>query len=80
MGQEPEAIHIHPTAIISPKANLGQNISIGAYTLLEDNVTIGDGTSIGNHNTICQGTTIGSNCTIFHNCSIGESPQDLKYA
>ncbi|MDP6034075.1 MAG: acyl-ACP--UDP-N-acetylglucosamine O-acyltransferase [Candidatus Marinimicrobia bacterium] len=71
---------MHPTAIISPKANLGQNISIGAYTLLEDNVTIGDGTSIGNHNTICQGTTIGSNCTIFHNCSIGESPQDLKYA
>jgi len=58
---------------------LGQNVSVGAYTIIEDGVTIGDGTSIGNHNTICRGTTIGANCTIFHNTSLGEAPQDLKY-
>ncbi|MBT7495309.1 MAG: acyl-[acyl-carrier-protein]--UDP-N-acetylglucosamine O-acyltransferase, partial [Candidatus Marinimicrobia bacterium] len=71
---------IHSTAIISPRANLGQNVSVGAYTIIEDNVVIGDGTSIGNHNTICTGTIVGSDCTIYHNCSIGEAPQDLKYA
>lgn len=58
---------------------MGQNVSVGAYTIIEDGVTIGDGTSIGNHNTICRGTTIGANCTIFHNTSLGEAPQDLKY-
>ncbi|MBT4068020.1 MAG: acyl-ACP--UDP-N-acetylglucosamine O-acyltransferase, partial [Candidatus Marinimicrobia bacterium] len=71
---------MHSTAIISPRADLGQNVSVGAYTIIEDDVVIGDGTSIGNHNTICTGTTIGSDCTIYHNCSIGEAPQDLKYA
>ena len=58
---------------------MGQNVSVGAYTIIEDGVTIGDGTSIGNNNTICRGTTIGANCTIFHNTSLGEAPQDLKY-
>ena len=58
---------------------MGQNVSVGAYTIIEDGVSIGDGTSIGNHNTICRGTTIGANCTIFHNTSLGEAPQDLKY-
>jgi UDP-N-acetylglucosamine acyltransferase len=79
IGQEPEPISIHPTAIISPKAQLGQNIHIGPYTIIEDDVKIGNGTCIGNHNTICSGTTIGENCLIYHNTSIGEAPQDLKY-
>ena len=79
IGQEPEPIRIHPTAIISPKAQLGQDISIGPYTIIEDDVKIGNGTCIGNHNTICSGTTIGNNCIIYHNTSIGEAPQDLKY-
>ena len=79
IGQEPEPISIHPTAIISPKAHLGQNIDIGPYTIIEDDVKIGNGTCIGNHNTICCGTTIGENCIIYHNTSIGEAPQDLKY-
>ena len=79
IGQEPEPISIHPTAIISPKAQLGQDISIGPYTIIEDDVKIGNGTCIGNHNTICSGTTIGNNCIIYHNTSIGEAPQALKY-
>ncbi|MEC9437553.1 MAG: acyl-ACP--UDP-N-acetylglucosamine O-acyltransferase [Candidatus Neomarinimicrobiota bacterium] len=70
---------MHPTALVSPKANIGQNVSIGAYSIIEDNVDIGDNSSIGNHNTICYGTKLGSNCKIYHNNSIGEAPQDLKY-
>ena len=79
IGQEPEPISIHPTAIISSKVELGQDIHIGPYTIIEDDVKIGNGTCIGNHNTICSGTTIGENCLIYHNTSIGEAPQDLKY-
>jgi acetyltransferase-like isoleucine patch superfamily enzyme len=33
---------IHPTAIVSPKAMLGEAISIGAYSIVYDNVIIGD--------------------------------------
>ncbi len=40
---------IHPTAIISEKARLGSNVSIGAYTIVHENVLIGDDTEIGSH-------------------------------
>jgi len=40
---------IHPTAIISPKAKLGNNIEIGPFSIIYDNVEIGDDVSIGSH-------------------------------
>ena len=38
---------IHPTAIISPKAKLGNNVEIGPSTIVYDNVVIGDNSIIG---------------------------------
>jgi acetyltransferase-like isoleucine patch superfamily enzyme len=40
---------IHPSAIISPKCQLGSNVSIGPYTIIHDNVQLGDNCSIGSH-------------------------------
>ncbi len=40
---------IHPTAIISSKAKLGRDVSVGPFTVIHDDVFIGDGTSIGGH-------------------------------
>lgn len=40
---------IHPTAIISSKAQIGINISVGPYTIIHDNVHIGDDCVIGSH-------------------------------
>jgi acyl-[acyl carrier protein]--UDP-N-acetylglucosamine O-acyltransferase len=40
---------IHITAIISPKAKIGEGVSIGAFTIIHDNVVIGDFTEIGSH-------------------------------
>ncbi|HGS4462842.1 TPA: N-acetyltransferase [Vibrio metschnikovii] len=37
---------IHPTAIISNKAQIGKNVSIGAYSIIHDNVVIADNTII----------------------------------
>ncbi len=65
---------------MSSKAKLGANVSVGAFSIIEENVCIGDNTSIGNHTTIKAETTIGDNGKIFHNCSIGEIPQDLKFS
>ena len=71
---------LHPTALISENANLGHNVKVGPFSIIEDDVSIDDNTIIGNCTTICSGTQIGSNSKIFHNCSIGEIPQDLKFA
>jgi len=70
---------IHNTAVISKKAKLGENISVGPYTVIADNISIGSGTKIGSHCVIEGNTTIGSNCEIFTGAVIGSRPQDLKY-
>lgn len=40
---------IHPTALVSPQARLGEGVSIGPFTTIHDNVEIGDGSSIGGY-------------------------------
>ena len=66
-------------SIISKKAKIGKNVSIGPYCIIEDNVIVGDNTKIDSHTIIKEYTEIGSNCNIFSHCVIGEIPQDKKY-
>ncbi len=70
---------IHPTAIVDPRARLGANVSVGAYSVIDGDVEIGDGTSIGHHAVITGHTTIGRDNRLFHFVSIGEANQDKKY-
>jgi UDP-N-acetylglucosamine acyltransferase len=70
---------IHPTAIIDPRAELGQGVSVGAYTVIEGDVFIDAGTQIGPHVYIDHYTRIGKNCLISPFASIGTPPQDKKF-
>ena len=70
---------IHKTAIISKKAIIGSNVSIGAYSVIGDNVEIGDGTIIANHVLIEGPTKVGRDNKIFSFNAIGGDPQDKKY-
>ena len=70
---------IHSSAIIEEGANIGHNVSIGAFTVIGSKVTIGEGTTIGSHSLIEGKTTIGKNNKIFSHASIGTIPQDLKF-
>jgi acetyltransferase-like isoleucine patch superfamily enzyme len=40
---------IHPSAIISPLAQLGSNVEVGPFTVIHDHVQIGDNSVIGSH-------------------------------
>jgi UDP-N-acetylglucosamine acyltransferase len=71
---------IHPTAIVHPKARLGNKVSVGAYSIIGEHVEIGDDTWIGPHVVVSGHTRIGQGNRIFQFCSIGEIPQDKKYA
>jgi UDP-N-acetylglucosamine acyltransferase len=71
--------HIHPTAIVDPRATLAADVSVGPYSIIDGDVTIGAGTTIGAHNVITGHTTIGADNRIFHFTSIGEANQDKKY-
>lgn len=72
-------MQIHPTAIISKKARLAEDITVGPYSIIADSVNIGAGTRIGACCVIEGNTTIGKNCEIFTGAVIGSKPQDLKF-
>lgn len=71
--------NIHKTAIIEDGAQLGDNITIGAYTIIGKDVKIDDGTIVDSHTLIEGKTTIGKNNHIFSHAAIGTIPQDLKF-
>jgi UDP-N-acetylglucosamine acyltransferase len=70
---------IHPTAIIDPKAEIGEEVEIGPYSVIERDVFIDEGTKIGPHVVIRHGTHIGKRCQISQFASIGEAPQFSGY-
>jgi UDP-N-acetylglucosamine acyltransferase len=70
---------IDSRAIVSPKAQLGDGVTIGANTIVEDDVTIGNGTTIGSNSLIASGSRIGKECHIHHGAVLGTIPQDLKF-
>jgi UDP-N-acetylglucosamine acyltransferase len=69
----------HPTAVVSPKAEIAQNVKIGPFAIIEDDVIIGDGCVIGSSALIADGTRLGDNCRVFHSAVLGTIPQDLKF-
>ncbi len=71
--------NIHPTAIISPKSELGEGVQIGPYSLVGDYAQIGANTVIGPHVQIDKWTTIGENCQIYFGATLGNPSKDLKY-
>lgn len=71
---------IHPTALIDSKAELADDVSVGAYSIIGANVRIDSGSQIDSHCVIKGPTEIGKNNRIYPFNSIGEAPQDKKYA
>ncbi|MEL7186832.1 MAG: acyl-ACP--UDP-N-acetylglucosamine O-acyltransferase [Pseudomonadota bacterium] len=71
---------IHPTAVISESATIGDNVAIGPFAVIGDNVEIGDGTRIDSHVVVNGATVIGRDNRIHQFASVGDDPQDKKYA
>jgi len=69
---------IHPTAVVSDRAVIGQNVSIGAFVVIEDDAVVGDGTvlissvHVGRHSVIGANCWIGHGVAIHHGCRLGD--------
>jgi len=72
-------LSIHPTAIVSPGAQLGRNVRIGAYTVIGPDVVIGNECTIHHHVTVEGCTTLGEGCVVFPQAVLGTAPQDVKF-
>lgn len=78
MAPEREA-QIHPTAIVSPGAEVAPGVRVGAYAIIEEGTEIGEGCEIGAHARIGTGTRLGCNNTIGYGAFLGGAPQDLSF-
>lgn len=70
---------IHSSAIVDPKADIAEGVSIGPFSVIGPDVKIGAGTEIASHVVIEGHTTIGENNRIFQYASIGAEPQSIAY-
>jgi len=68
---------IHPTAVIASSAQIGSNVTVGPYTVVDGGAVIGDNTFLDAHVIIGKNTKIGKNNRIFAGTVIGRPPQIL---
>ncbi len=70
---------ISSLAHIHPAAQIGNNVRIDPFALVEEGAVIGEGTHVMTHAVIMKNTIIGKACRIFPGAVLGAIPQDLKF-
>lgn len=70
---------IHPSAIVSPLAKLGNNVRIGPFCVIGANVELGDDCVLHSHVVLEGHAKFGRGNEFFPFSAIGGKTQDLKY-
>ncbi|MDX2079345.1 MAG: acyl-ACP--UDP-N-acetylglucosamine O-acyltransferase [Terrimicrobiaceae bacterium] len=70
---------IHSSALVSPSAELAEDVEIGPGAVIGDNVRIGRGTVIQAHAVLEQDVTLGEGNVVGYGCVIGAAPQDFAH-
>src|SRR2546421_10451121 len=76
----PSSTEIHPSAIVSAEARIGDGCYVGPYVTIGADVTLGCGVRLDSHCVIDGRTSIGDETHVYPFVSIGLPPQDLKFA
>lgn len=71
---------IHPLALVEDGADIGDNVSIGAFSHVGPQVVLGHGCQLLSHAVVMGRTTIGKNCKIHSMAVIGGDPQSIHHA
>lgn len=70
---------IHPSAIVSEQAVLADDVSVGAFAIVDAGVKLGAGCRIGAHAWITGGTEMGEGNHVGYGSIIGADPQDASF-
>ena len=70
---------IHPSAIVTNGAEIGENCTVGPYTYIGPNVKIGRNCQIKSHVVIDGFTELGNDNVVYQFASVGADPQDRKW-
>jgi UDP-3-O-[3-hydroxymyristoyl] glucosamine N-acyltransferase len=69
-GDRKTALGIHPTAVIHPSTDIGEDSSVDARAVVQEDVAIGDRSSIAAGCVIGESVTIGEDCKIYANVTV----------
>jgi UDP-N-acetylglucosamine acyltransferase len=72
-------MEIHPTAVVSPRAELARGVRVGPYAVVEDDVRVGEGCEIGAHAVVKRFTSLGERNRVYEHATLGGEPQDVKF-
>lgn len=75
-----QSARIHPSAIIAPEADLGEDVQVGPYVVIEGEVRIGAGCVLRPGAHLIGPLTMGCHNSVFGGAVLGEQPQHLRYA
>src|SRR5688572_1125532 len=73
------APRIHPTAVVDPKAELGGEVEIGPYCVVEAGAVLGERVVLGPAVHVFGCVRIGAGTSVRTGSVLGGEPQDLKY-
>jgi UDP-N-acetylglucosamine acyltransferase len=71
--------HVHPTAIVSPEAQLADDVRVGPFAMVEGPVVVGPGCVIHAHARLVGPLTLGANNDVGSGTVLGGAPQHLAY-
>jgi UDP-N-acetylglucosamine acyltransferase len=72
-------VYIHPSAVVSPRAEVGEDAYVGPFCTVGDDVRLGARVRLESHVVVDGRTELGDDTQVFPFASVGLAPQDLKY-
>ncbi len=71
------SVNIHPTAIVETGAQLGEDVSIGAYAYIGPDTKLGDRVQVHQKGSVIGNTVLGEDVQVHSGAVIGGAPQVL---
>jgi UDP-N-acetylglucosamine acyltransferase len=71
--------NIHPMSVVSPDAELGEDVVVGPFCVIEGGARIGARTLLRSHVVVGPFTEIGEDNDIFPHATVGLQCQDISY-
>lgn len=70
---------IHSTSLVSPNAQIGENVEIGPFAIVGDGVVLGNDCVVQAHAILTSDVSFGARNVIGYGAVIGSAPQDLSH-